>query len=130
MSKRMPRRVQRKRTKGWRMPRGAVYVGRGTPYGNPYRVARTRRDLESGDPMVVATPAEAAARYRDWLDNTRRGQCVRDLLVNHLWGRDLACWCPPGQPCHADVLLELANPRGLAELENPYYRMWDKGDDE
>ena len=78
----------------------------------------------------AATPAEAVARYRAWLDNTRRGQCVRDLLVNHLWGRDLACWCPPGQPCHADVLLELANPRGTGELENPYYRMWDKGDDE
>ena len=26
-------------------------------------------------------------------------------------GRDLACWCPLDSPCHADVLLELANPK-------------------
>lgn len=25
-------------------------------------------------------------------------------------GKDLACWCPINQPCHADVLLRLANP--------------------
>jgi Domain of unknown function (DUF4326) len=31
-------------------------------------------------------------------------------LRQDLGGRDLACWCPLDQPCHADVLLELANP--------------------
>ena len=32
----MPERIQRKRTKGWRMPEGAIYVGRPTKWGNPY----------------------------------------------------------------------------------------------
>jgi hypothetical protein len=27
-----------------------------------------------------------------------------------LAGKNLACWCKPGEPCHADVLLDLANP--------------------
>ena len=53
---RMPIRIQRKRTRGWRMPAHTIYVGRGSLYGNPYRVARTRRELDAGDPMVVATP--------------------------------------------------------------------------
>src|SRR5690348_3995079 len=39
-----PRRIQRKRTKGWRMPEGAVYVGRGTRWGNPF-VLKTRGGL-------------------------------------------------------------------------------------
>jgi hypothetical protein len=34
----MARRIQRKRTKGWRMPEGVVYVGRGTQWGNPFKV--------------------------------------------------------------------------------------------
>jgi len=32
-----------------------------------------------------------------------------DDVVRELRGKDLACWCKPNQPCHADVLLELAN---------------------
>ncbi|SII07108.1 Uncharacterised protein [Mycobacteroides abscessus subsp. abscessus] len=33
---------------------------------------------------------------------------IRDRMTE-LAGHDLACWCPLDQPCHADVLLELAN---------------------
>jgi hypothetical protein len=32
--------------------------------------------------------------------------------LGELRGKNLACWCKPGEPCHADVLLELANPKG------------------
>lgn len=32
-----------------------------------------------------------------------------ERIKAELRGRNLACWCPPGQPCHADVLLEIAN---------------------
>lgn len=31
-----PTRIQRKRTKGWKMPEGAIYVGRPTQWGNPW----------------------------------------------------------------------------------------------
>jgi hypothetical protein len=54
-----------------------------------------------------ATREQAVAMYRRWLDQ-------RPSLVaaarEQLAGRDLMCWCPPDQPCHADVLLEIANP--------------------
>jgi hypothetical protein len=35
------------------------------------------------------------------------GRIARD--IRQLRGKNLACWCKPGQPCHADILLELAN---------------------
>lgn len=95
-----PKRIQRKRTKGWRMPPGAIYVGRPTKYAN----------------------------YADWRELGRAG-AVKDFrrrLVHRWWGapaefrrtlnelrgHDLACWCPLDEPCHADVWLELANPNG------------------
>lgn len=83
----MPKRIQRKRTKGWRMPAGTVYVGRPTRYGNPF------------------IGPEAVTLYREYAEaGGLRGRCLKELR-----GKDLACWCPLNQPCHADVLLELAN---------------------
>lgn len=105
----MPERIQRQRTRGWRMPEGAVYVGRPTEWGNPWKVGdtalidwpmhgttRTCRAME-------ITPELAVALYR--IAFTPDIDEIRERFA----GRDLACWCPLDQPCHADVLLELAN---------------------
>ncbi len=97
-----PVRVQRKRTKGWKMPPSTVYVGRPSRYGNQWWV---------GEPIgsdngktVYATAQDAVDMYRFWA-------CDPDdpLDVSELRGKNLACWCRLDQPCHADVLLELAN---------------------
>jgi hypothetical protein len=104
----MPQRIQRKRTKGWRMPEGAVYVGRGTWWGNPWRVGNTIwTEADNGGNLrgqeFIITPDLAVALYRvaftPDIDDIRR-----DLA-----GKDLACWCPLDKPCHADVLLAIAN---------------------
>lgn len=87
----MIRRIQRQRTKGWRMPKGAVYVGRPSRWGNPFRGSGVEHDV-------------AAFRYLVQARLDRRPQYLAPLR-----GHDLACWCPLEQPCHADVLLELAN---------------------
>lgn len=116
---RAPVRHQRRRTAGWRTPEGAVYVGRPTPFGNPFTVAGAR---EAG---YVGTDAElraaCVAAYRSWIGGSPRDQDrylsdgrwydrgeVRARL-HELAGRELLCWCPLDQPCHADVLLRLAN---------------------
>lgn len=101
-----PKRIQRKRTKGWRMPEGAVYVGRPTKWGNPYRVGRNM-------------PASACVRfYREWLEGKRHNaNRPSDADIASLRGKDLACFCPLDQPCHADVLLELANQAAPADQE-------------
>jgi hypothetical protein len=94
-----PRRIQRKRSKGWRMPEGAVYVGRPTVWGNRYRVGK-------GDGIgIVSTADEAVASFRRMWDAPHQRAYIREQLR----GKDLACWCPLDKPCHADVLLEVAN---------------------
>jgi len=112
-----PQRIQRKRTKGWRMPDGAVYVGRPSEWGNPFRLAPGHRHL------LQDTRFDNGPEW-DCADGEERGVAVRlfreyfmdgrldvdpDRAVEELFGRDLACWCPLDQPCHADVLLEIAN---------------------
>lgn len=94
------KRIQRRRTKGWKMPENAVYVGRPTKWGNPYKVGDLIGPFLDG-PRV--TPIDAVMWYRGWLLE----QIVRDKLdLNELKGKDLACFCPLDQPCHVDVLIE------------------------
>lgn len=106
-----PVRIQRQRTKGWRMPEGAVYVGRPSRFGNPY---------------VHNDPAVAVQAFREFLAGEFRfipglglangygaqGRAESFAMyarTRELRGKNLVCWCKPGSPCHADVLLELAN---------------------
>jgi hypothetical protein len=58
----------------------------------------------------------AVTWYRAWL-SSQPGLLA--AARRQLAGRDLMCWCPPGEPCHADVLLEIANPPAAAPLEEP-----------
>lgn len=90
----MPQRMQRSRRKGARLPDGVVVVTRPTKWGNPH-------PLELGR-------AEAVGRYREDLLAGRLAVSVQDAK-RELRGRDLACYCPLDQPCHADILLALAN---------------------
>lgn len=101
-----PQRIQRKRTKGWRAPEGAVYVGRGSRWGNPYRVTG------------ATTAVDAVELFRDFLRRAPIGEdgaTVYDDIRRELHGKDLMCWCALEDghgnraPCHADVLLSIAN---------------------
>lgn len=109
----MPKRIQRKRTKGWKMPPNTVYVGRPTKWGNLWRVGQ-----QIGNNDWPMTPEEGVACYRKWIvardaDRERSKRSFdgpySDKIKTELRGKNLACWCPLDQPCHADVLLEIAN---------------------
>jgi hypothetical protein len=107
----VPRRVQRRRDKGWRMPADTVYVGRPSRWGNSYPVGMLRPNL----PPLTAT--QAVRRFERRLSSTTSqplGSGVdRAVILTHLpelRGKHLACWCPLTTPCHADVLLRLAQP--------------------
>ena len=108
-----PTRIQQRRTAGWKKPAGAVAVGRGTRWGNPYRIEK-----HPGRPgswwVLIGSHIKADVPFRDVaVDLAVR--LFRDLHARHesrfadLADKDLMCWCPLDQPCHADVLLELAN---------------------
>ncbi|MDO3096772.1 DUF4326 domain-containing protein [Mycobacteroides abscessus] len=136
----MPQRIQRKRTRGWRMPEGAIYVGRPTKFGNPFHAykcdccgywdvkddngvtylvdhAYVRQVHIRNDPRTWTSQPEAAqeavrlyaAELTYWLGGRMKNEPGFRTAVESLRGRDLACWCPLDSPCHADVLLELAN---------------------
>lgn len=118
----MPIRIQRRRTKGWRMPEGAVYVGRPSRWGNPYWARGGTVWGPSGGPVfdgqIVGYSTHAPASnavlaaieaFRRDIDIPIRSRLTTAGIRAALAGRDLACWCPLDQPCHADVLLELAN---------------------
>jgi hypothetical protein len=116
----MTKRVQLQRSPGWCKPPGAVVVARPSQWGNPFTLEEALRDwgLVSEDEAREAV----VAAFREWLDgqrpglyDERRAVLLRDLP--RLAGHDLACWCSLDRPCHADVLLELANE--LLELAPP-----------
>ena len=132
----LPERIRRRRTHGWRMPEGAIYVGRPTRWGNPFIAhdgTPSFRAVFLGCRGDRAGRNEAAVKlYRLWLTAAKRDippeeQAARswfdrevmtvtagtapslDDVRRELRGKTLACWCPLDCPCHADVLLEIAN---------------------
>jgi hypothetical protein len=70
----------------------AVYVGRPTKWGNPFAIGSDRNRFE------------VIGMYRTYIASDQ--SLMHELET--LRGKDLACWCAPA-PCHADILLELAN---------------------
>jgi len=79
------------------MPEGAVYVGRPSRWGNRFPVCPER------------SPAQAVAQFIGWVHVIFWTPREVSDWIAPLRGHDLVCWCPLDQPCHADVLLELAN---------------------
>lgn len=115
MATEAPKRIQRRRTKGWRMPEGAVCVTRPSVFGNPFTVAAARdADYRGTDEELRLWCIDL---FRQWVTKgefwegpeaeKRRSELLRRLP--ELRGKHLACFCPDGRPCHADILLELAN---------------------
>lgn len=106
------------------MPAGTRYVGRPTPWGNPFKEVERDFGVERAlilfteaargcwNPRLVADLSDAyVARIYDaqhrWRE--RLGGPAPYVATAVLRGLNLACWCALDQPCHADVLLKVAN---------------------
>jgi hypothetical protein len=111
-----PVRIQRKRTKGWRMPPSTVYVGRPTRWGNPFPVGKYGpvaaveyfRAFLVGE-FVPAAEADYRQGERVFYGPAPALLYPGEVAAIFLRGKNLACWCALNEPCHADVLLEVAN---------------------
>ena len=104
----MPERIQRKRSKGWRMPANTVSVCRPGQWGNPYRGYPAGEAVELFRLTVTCGAHRTKAAKKD-------AEARAEFIKAGLRGKNLACWCPLDQPCHADVLLEIANAKGDGE---------------
>lgn len=83
----MPKRIQRKRVKGWRMPENTISVTRPGIWGNPYK----------------------EGVYSQYLG--RKCEDVFDCITSFKYyvNDPIACWCKEGADCHGDILLKIAN---------------------
>lgn len=92
-----PRRIKLSRARGWRKPAGAVVVARPSRWGNPFVISAER-------------PAAAVvAEYERAILDRDAGVPSVEAIRSALRGKDLGCWCALDAPCHADVLLRIAN---------------------
>lgn len=110
-----PVRVKLSRSYGWRMPLDTVKVDRSTMWGNPFTIQDVKSVLNVPD---CHAPVYVVTAYRLWLGGSNNDWMGKECeerraailaRLPELRGKNLACWCPLDKPCHADVLLELAN---------------------
>lgn len=115
-----PKRIQLRRTRGWRKPEGAIVVSRPSRWGNPYVLHSEEIVIDlinHRDWWIPGGGREFAVKmfhdeiligggipHPNYLSRKSEEDIRRDLA-----GRDLCCWCRLDWPCHADILLEIAN---------------------
>lgn len=127
-----PLRIQLSRRKGFSLPENTVVVSRPSKFGNPFKVGSHTHELPfivckrmTGELDVTLSQAQAVEAFYIWLNHMARGTMLADSAKMFLRGKNLACWCklcpkhkdglPLGEkcegcaPCHATLLLEIAN---------------------
>lgn len=117
----MPERIQRQRCRGWRMPAGAIYVGRPSRWRNPFHVSLDRQVVGADgreitvDGLLCLAPdprrpprAFLRAAFAAWIERPEQAELLAQARA-FLRGHALACWCPLDAPCHAEIWLALCN---------------------
>ena len=115
----MPKRIQMTRQRPWRADHpDAVIVDRRTEWGNPFQIGEPGiPDAETAvalfrSAIILCHYLRAHRPERGFgpiLSDELGGIPTVETIQRELRGKDLACWCPLDAPCHADVLLEIAN---------------------
>jgi|SRR5665213_51006 len=136
-----PVRLQLRRTKGFRLQEVsfrtngllAVKVDRGNVFGNPFEIETLGRNgaIETFRRLILGEMSDdelgmhsEAVHWGGDAEHLRSiGQNIGSQ-IGVLRGKNLACWCRLDQACHADVLLELANPKPRSDSDQPQ-RMLD-----
>lgn len=107
-----PQRIQRRRAKGWRKPENTVSVTRPGPFGNPFVVGvdgSAGKCVELFAALMAGYVALTCKATIQAQEDARR-RILKNL--HKLRGKNLMCYCAIGKPCHADVLLAIANRTG------------------
>lgn len=124
-----PVRLQLSRKKGFNLQKlsletnglPAVNVARPSRWGNKFKVGEAARIIVDGTGVHSEgelTAEDCVALYREWIMRAYdQWESTRQAIDEALRGKNLACYCPPGQACHASVLLELANKEAAGETD-------------
>ena len=120
------KRVQRKRSKGFKLPANTKCVDRTTKFGNPFKLTTDGFILYYKEGKILGSPwcylnelhytiKTVVKLYEEWITGEFNYKGVEKVLppipdISELKGKNLACFCSEGSPCHGDVLLKLANP--------------------
>lgn len=108
-----PSRIRLSRAKGYRMPSGAMKVDRSTRWGNPFNATQTYEAFPMWGLPIPLVKLRAAPSLERCLDMYAAWLLARlsanPEFLEPLRGKTLACWCPLDKPCHAEILLRLAN---------------------
>lgn len=107
-----PKRIQRRRAKGWRMPENTVCVDRSTPWGNPFVIDGSTTREEAVFAHKALLHGYLCVTQRPTLAQQEAYVAYVKQNLSRLRAKNLACFCRLDQACHADFLLQLANGRG------------------
>lgn len=104
----------------------AVNVARPTKWGNPvtkddFLVLNDILSKIGREPIEGTWQDHAIKCFDAWIGGEipeMGAPPTVDEIISNLRGKNLACWCNPGDPCHVDILLEIAN-RPICEEVKP-----------
>lgn len=101
-------RIQRRRTKGYKLPENAICITRGTKWGNPFKInKKVTRDMAIEIfKQCVLNPINALDFFG--YNIYEHFKWIHEHLYE-LKDHDLACYCKPKDACHGDVLIELCS---------------------
>lgn len=122
------KRIQRKRTKGWKMPQNAIYVGRPSKWGNPIKLVGDCIYIDASHRRKILSPwvfynvgdiDDVLHLYWHIIHGTQFTNVdlqywsdkFKENDIEELRGKDLACFCSLKEKCHADLLIELLDER-------------------
>ena len=104
-----PQRIRLRRAKGWRLPDNTVVVSRPTPWGNPFKVGVDGDAARSVELYTTMLAGYFCISCKTEFDAQKAAVAYARRNIKKLRGKNLACWCRLDKPCHADVLLKIAN---------------------
>lgn len=117
-------RVQRKRTKGYKLPKNTVCVSRPNKWGNPMKLVGDTIYIDAGyrrkvlDKWVILCEMSDIDDMLDFYFHIIRGTQFNDkdlqywsdkfstYDIEELRDKNLACWCPLSDRCHIDIILK------------------------
>ncbi len=118
----LPRRIQLSRRKGWKMPANTIVVARPTPWGNPFKIGVDGNAARSVELYHTMLAGYYCISCKTDFDVQKKAVAYARKNIRKLRGKNLACWCAIADrhgkttPCHADVLLSLANDIPLEDV--------------